>query len=173
MNKFTLLDACLIFSIVFLSFESTAVTANGARPYAEINSPITLDEQNLSNLKKENFQGKTGRKLTFKEKIALKILKKKLKKNSKHKGNRVLNEPKTDGMAIASFICSLASVIPFIGILGPFLGIIFGIIALGRINKAPQFIKGKGFAIAGIVIGGVTILLGIIVLVWWLSILTI
>ena len=53
---------------------------------------------------------------------------------------------KPNGLAIAALICSF-----FCGILG----IIFGIIAIGQINKNNE--GGKGLAIAGIAIGGVSI----------------
>jgi hypothetical protein len=130
---------------------------------------IEIEGNDLNNLKKEDLAGHTKRKLTFKEKIVHKILKKKLKKKSKTGRNRVLNEPKTDGMAIASFVCSLGIFIPFINLVAPFLALVFGIIALGRINEAPQLIKGKGFAIAGIVIGAVGLFVLIIALIWLFS----
>ena len=53
---------------------------------------------------------------------------------------------KTNGLAIAALVCSF-----FCGILG----IILGIVAIGQINKTNE--GGKGLAIAGIVIGGVSI----------------
>lgn len=172
MKKSITLISTLIFCFAFLAFESNAVTAYTTNRTYEITSLVEIEGNDLTNLKKEDFERKVGRKLTFKEKIALKILKKRLKKKSKRKGNRVLNEPKTDGLAIASFVCSLATVIPIIGIVGPFLGIIFGIIALVRINESPQYIKGKAFAIAGIVIGAVMLLLVIIYLFLFLSLFT-
>jgi len=55
---------------------------------------------------------------------------------------------KTNGLAIASLVCSF-----FCGIFG----IIFGIIAIGQINKQNQ--GGKGLAIAGISIGAVSIVI--------------
>ena len=58
---------------------------------------------------------------------------------------------KTNGMAIASLVCSF-----FCGLLG----LIFGIIAINQINKTNG--GGKGMAIAGIVIGAVSIVISII-----------
>ena len=54
---------------------------------------------------------------------------------------------KTNGLAIASLVCSF-----FCGILG----IILGIVAINQINKTNE--GGKGLAIAGIVLGAVGIL---------------
>lgn len=56
----------------------------------------------------------------------------------------------TNGMAIASLVCSLFG---WICIIGGILGIIFGFMALGQIRQSGQ--GGRGLAIAGIVIGAI------------------
>ena len=58
----------------------------------------------------------------------------------------------TNGMAIASLVCSLFG---WLCLIGPILGLIFGFIALGQIKQTGQ--GGRGMAIAGIVIGGIAI----------------
>ena len=60
-----------------------------------------------------------------------------------------------NGMAIAGFVCSF-----FVAILG----VIFGIVGLSQIKKTGE--GGKGLAIAGIVIGGVSIVACIIAIIW-------
>jgi len=51
------------------------------------------------------------------------------------------------------------AIIAFIGALVLFpLGIIFGIISLNKISKNPEKYKGRGFALAGIIIGGLYLL---------------
>jgi hypothetical protein len=60
-------------------------------------------------------------------------------------------------MAIASLVCSLAGILLF-G-LGSILGIIFGFVALGQINRAGGLQGGRGLAVAGIVIGFVVLAL--------------
>ena len=63
----------------------------------------------------------------------------------------------TNALAVASLVCSLFGwVCLFIGAL---LGVIFGFIALAQIKRTGQ--RGRGMAIAGIVIGAVLIVLGI------------
>jgi hypothetical protein len=62
----------------------------------------------------------------------------------------------TNGMAIASLVCSLFG---WLCVIGPILGLIFGFLALGQIKRTGQ--GGRGMAIAGIVIGGLVIALGI------------
>ncbi|RNI19876.1 DUF4190 domain-containing protein [Flexivirga caeni] len=64
----------------------------------------------------------------------------------------------TNGMAIASFVTSLAGIFVFCGVSG-IVGIILGIIALNR-SKERQG-AGRGMAIAGIVIGAVQLVLAI------------
>lgn len=63
----------------------------------------------------------------------------------------------TNGMAIASLVCSLLG---WICGIGPILGIIFGILALSKIKQTGQ--GGRGLAIAGIAIGAVLTVFGII-----------
>jgi hypothetical protein len=60
---------------------------------------------------------------------------------------------KTNGLALAGFITSLVCC-------GP-VGLVLSIIGLSQINKNPQE-GGKGLAIAGIIIGGIGIVVGII-----------
>lgn len=61
--------------------------------------------------------------------------------------------PKNNGLAIAGFITSLLCC-------GP-IGLGLSIAGLVQINKDPQYQLGKGFAIAGIVLGGVGIVFSI------------
>ena len=62
--------------------------------------------------------------------------------------------PKNNGLAIAGFVSSLLCC-------GP-IGLGLSIAGLVQINKDPQYQLGKGFAIAGIVIGGIGIFLSLI-----------
>lgn len=68
--------------------------------------------------------------------------------------------PTTNGLAIASFICGLLTLFAF-----PYLGIaavICGHLALGQIRSSGGFVEGKGFAMAGLILGYVMLGLGII-----------
>jgi len=64
----------------------------------------------------------------------------------------------TNGMAIASLVCSLLGLLCAIGSI---LGLIFGFVALGQINKTGQ--GGRGMAMAGIIIGAISLVLGIVI----------
>jgi hypothetical protein len=58
----------------------------------------------------------------------------------------------TNGLAIASLVCAGAGVIPFLGIVGVILGLIFGFTAKSQIKRTGGMQGGAGLATAGIVI---------------------
>jgi hypothetical protein len=67
---------------------------------------------------------------------------------------------RTNGMAIASLVCSLVA-IPLFGI-PAILGIIFGFVARSQIRKSNGSQTGDGMALAGIIIGFVFVALGLL-----------
>jgi hypothetical protein len=71
----------------------------------------------------------------------------------------------TDGFAITALVCALAGI--FIPIIGPMLGLIFGLIALQRIRDTGA--RGRGLAIAGIVLGAAGLLFGLLAVVGLLT----
>lgn len=78
-------------------------------------------------------------------------------------------EAPTNGMAIGSLVTSLVAV-PFaflcygiVGIPASIVGIVLGILSLNQLKRRPQ--KGREMAIAGIVAGGVALVLSIVVIV--------
>ncbi len=75
-------------------------------------------------------------------------------------------------LAMWGFIASLSPLvivfIPFLNFFTVFLppvGIILSAIGLSKIKKEPKKYKGRGFALAGIIVGGVTIVLGTVLIV--------
>ena len=61
---------------------------------------------------------------------------------------------RTNGFAVASLVLGLTS---FCGFVTGILAVIFGNVALGRIARSEGLEKGRGMAIAGIVLGWVSI----------------
>jgi hypothetical protein len=109
-----------------------------------------------------------GRKLKFGERIALGIVKRKARKQQRRNENNGI----TDGLAVASLVVGIGSILLLaggIGILTAIIGLIMGIVSLGRINRNPEFRTGKGLAIAGIAINGGVIFLVILVLTIFLN----
>lgn len=78
-------------------------------------------------------------------------------------------QPPTNGMAIGSLVTSLVAV-PFaffcygiIGIPAAIVAIVLGVVALNQLKTRPQ--RGKEMAIAGIVVGGIALVLTVISIV--------
>lgn len=78
----------------------------------------------------------------------------------KYNNNAVL---KTEGLGLAGFISSLVGLF-IAGIPLGAIAIIFGAISLSKIKKNPQRYKGRGFAIASVVIGIIDVIATIILL---------
>lgn len=73
------------------------------------------------------------------------------------------NEP----LAIAALVSSIAGIVLtccWIGILGSIAGLIMGFIARGKIRDSNGRLKGDGMALAGIIVGGV----GIVLFIAWI-----
>jgi len=73
------------------------------------------------------------------------------------------SEKKTDGLGIAGFVVSLAGLL-ILPIPCGIVGIVLSAISLGKINRNPDKLKGQGLAIAGLAVGAVVLVLGIIIL---------
>lgn len=77
-------------------------------------------------------------------------------------------KPPPTGMATASFVCGLFALMfglfcsfPFLGVLA----VIFGIVALSQSRNMPGR-PGKGFAVAGIIMGGISLAFLVLWLIW-------
>jgi hypothetical protein len=73
-------------------------------------------------------------------------------------------------VALASMITAIAGLV-FWGCFGPLPGIaavIMGIVALAQIKKTPEKVGGKPFAVAGIVIGAITLVFYLLIFLWFL-----
>jgi len=66
---------------------------------------------------------------------------------------------KTLGLAIASLVLGCFFWIPLLGFLLGMVALILGIVALVQINKNKAQLKGEGLAIAGIVMGGLSVIM--------------
>jgi hypothetical protein len=71
--------------------------------------------------------------------------------------------PMTNGLAVAAFVCSLFFWLYGIGAV---LGVVFGFVARSQIKRSGGMQKGKGLALAGIVIGLVSLIaIGVVVVI--------
>ena len=73
---------------------------------------------------------------------------------------------KNSGMAVASFVLGLCSLLLFWTFVVPILAIVFGIIGLNQIKKDKN-LEGKAMALWGICLGAVTPILIIFVGILW------
>lgn len=71
----------------------------------------------------------------------------------------------TNGLAIASMICSLCSVAVWVASI---VGIVLGFVAIHQIDNDPERYEGRSFAIAGIAVGFAVLGLSLLILVFYL-----
>jgi len=80
-----------------------------------------------------------------------------------------MERARTSGLAIASLVCGICSLVlfwvPVLGFLLGILAIIFGGVAISQTRRDPD-LRGRGMAIAGLVCGIVGILGWVILIVW-------
>jgi hypothetical protein len=62
---------------------------------------------------------------------------------------------KTSGLSIASLVLGILGITCILPLIGALLAVVFGIIALNQISKSGGSIRGRGQAIAGLVLGGI------------------
>jgi type II secretory pathway pseudopilin PulG len=70
-----------------------------------------------------------------------------------------LQQKKTLGIAVASLVLGCLVLIPLLGLLFSIAALVLGIVALVKISKNKDTLKGSGLAIAGIVLGGIGIIM--------------
>lgn len=82
---------------------------------------------------------------------------------------------KTNGLAIAALVIAILSFFGAflaIGALGGILAVVLGIIGLRQVNASGGTQTGRGIAIGGIAVGGVSILVGVVVFAFFAAVTT-
>jgi len=144
----------LLFFLLFVNSNcQAAFVASPTEP-----APVNLD---VASLERDAVESRLGRKLKFKERIALSIVRGKAKRQARRQARDRTSGP-VDGYAVASLVCGILSFFLFFTAIP---AVILGFVALGRFKRDPQFRTGKGMAIAGIIIGGLFILLILLLIV--------
>lgn len=80
--------------------------------------------------------------------------------------------PTTNALALTSLVCGLVGLATFNfppGAVVSILAVVFGHVALRQIRQAPIPPRGRGLAVAGLVLGYVGIVLAILFWVWFLG----
>ncbi len=110
---------------------------------------------------RKTLEKQLGRKLKFSERLAAGMINRKARRLARQyeRGQRPV-----DGVAVASLGAGLSALLLMVALASPVsllfasLAIVLGIVGLVRFRNNPQFRRGKGFAIAGLVIGSFFIL---------------
>jgi hypothetical protein len=109
-------------------------------------------------VKEKNDQGFAGHRFSDKGSLRPDTV---VPDNQKHPESKEVvssDDRKVEKLGLAGFILSIPGLVPIICLPLAILGLIFGIISLRRIKRNPALYKGKGFAIAGIILGVLGIL---------------
>ena len=82
-----------------------------------------------------------------------------------------IRQGQSQGLALASMITAIAGFIFGLWCFGPLPGIaavIMGLMALSQIKKTPEKVGGKPFALAGVIIGGISISFYVLLIIFYL-----
>jgi hypothetical protein len=125
-------------------------------------------EAPVQHLDRAQVEQQLGRKLKFKERVALSVVRGKAKRQARRAAKAAAGVSPVDGYAVASLICGILGFFTFFTAIP---ALVLGIISLGRFNRDPQYRSGKGMAVAGVILGGlvlfaVLLILGIIAATW-------
>jgi len=77
--------------------------------------------------------------------------------------------PKTNGLAIAAVVMGIAGVLSAWVLLPSILALVFGLVSHSQIKRSAGMHDGRALAIAGTVLGGVGLLVGLIWLLVFIS----
>ena len=149
-----LFTACLFFATPLQAALSAPLPAEQTERYAG------------ADLSREAVEAQIGRKLKFTERIALSIVRTKAKKKARKLAKNGPDGTVVDGLSLASMILGILA---FVGIIAGFFpyylaiaALVLGIVGLGRVNREQGYLRGKGYAIAGIALGGTWLFLAIL-----------
>ena len=175
----------LLYLTIFLVFISTSLTfavESAAVPSSPEKKEIDL-KSNSPIPSKKDWEKKLGRKLNFKERLSLRLIQKKLKKQAAKQTSQQGKESR-DRFAVIGFLSAMFSLflIPILGIVAiDFLGALVAISILGIVGIICSAIgmhktqglkgfrkKGRGYAIAGLIIGILVTLFSVVLFLAYL-----
>ena len=140
------------FFLLFCLFVFSGPPAQAAFSVSTVAQEV---ESESPQLERAYLEQELGRKLKFKERIALSILRGKAKRQKRRAAKIAEGKKPVDGFAVASLVCGILA---FVTVITAAAAIPLGIIALGRFKRDPQFRSGKGMAVAGIITGSLVII---------------
>ncbi len=130
-------------------------TGPPAQAAFSVYTPVEEVESESPQLERAYVEQELGRKLKFKERVALSILRGKAKRQKRRAAKIAEGKKPVDGFAVASLVCGILA---FVTVITGAAAIVLGIVALGRFKRDPQFRSGKGMAVAGIITGALVLI---------------
>lgn len=124
-------------------------------------APADWVEESLS---REQLEKSLGRKLKFKERVALGLFKYKMKRAAKKKEEKELN--------LLGFIGFWLALLGFLFFPLVIAGGVLCIVALGQFKKEPDRWKGKGWALAGTILAALWALVALLLIGFFLVLLS-
>lgn len=111
------------------------------------------------------------RKLKWKERILLNILQKKIEKQQRKALSPKPKKAKTEKRPVhwANIVALICGVLVFFGGITAIAALVFGIIGINNSGEGTEY-SGEGMGIAGVVLGGLVILLVLAILITFLAI---
>jgi hypothetical protein len=160
------LHLLLATSLLFSAYRADAFRDAAPLSKTPDYSVFELSRETLIQKDKAALELEICRKLTFKEKIALKSVKRKLKNNPELDGLRAHSQVETENLAKAGFTFGLLGLVFFPLSIA---AIIFSSRALRRMKRSPEKEKGKGLAVAGLILGITPFFLAILAIAIFVS----
>lgn len=155
-----------LFLLISLTvFSAAPLGAALAAPVPPV-EPATITAADLS---RDAVEARIGRKLKFSERIALSVVRGKVKRQARKRAKAgpdgtVVDAPSLLSMILGILAFAVAIFTPFAFFLA-IAALVLGIVGLGRVKRAEGYRTGKGFAVAGIVLGGIWLVLLLLLIV--------
>lgn len=132
---------------------------NNRQTIKSLRSPVGAKTKPVKN-KLDNPQQKTGTKKEYRTKRRLVRLKKKMDKRH----SSLQEEPSFSVSALVSFLYGVISLYPVFALFAVPASLVAGFHTLQKMKNNPEAYRGKGWAIAGIALGFLGLLIGVLVL---------
>ncbi len=142
----------LLLSLLFTAGLFSEVSAAVAVPPAAVKTEISIPSR-------ADLEAKLGRKLTFRERLAVKVLARKQKKKARKA--RSGGDGYGNGWAIAGFVCGILGLIG-LSVLAGIPAIVLSAIGLRKANREGR--PHRGLAIAGLICGIISVVLLLLLL---------
>ncbi|NJC27459.1 hypothetical protein [Neolewinella antarctica] len=163
----------LLFTLLLSAPAHAALSIAATPPVASVSAPQMFSSKDFS---AQSAATNLGRKLRFTERLGLAVARGKMKRAKRRAAKSGTDKAPADNFALASFGAGILAVLLFAILLPQLSALIvaallgisasaFGFVALLRFRRNRRLRTGKGFAIAGLVLGGLFTVLMVVFLI--------